>query len=292
MKILITGATGFIGTHLRRRLRKEYELVALIRPTTDTASLKNERIGTLVFDGDVKQLSENLLDQDIKGIVHLASLYLKTHKPEEVQSLVESNVLFPTQLLEASVASSVKWFLNTGTFWQHYQDKSYSPVNLYASTKQAFIDVAQYYSETSALKFITLKLSDTFGPGDTRPKIFNLWKKHAETGETLKMSAGEQLMDINYIDNVTDSFATLIRLLQSDPESLNAEYAVSNGTTYSLRELALLFEETTGKNVPIVWGAFPYREREVMKPWSLGEAVPGWSPKVSIDEGIKRTFKD
>jgi nucleoside-diphosphate-sugar epimerase len=292
MKILVTGATGFIGSHLRKSLSQKYTLVALVRPSTPITELETDGIEPLVFDGDVIKLSEQLTIAKIVGIVHLASLYLKTHNSADINSLVESNVLFPTQLLEAASGSSVQWFINTGTFWQHYQDSEYAPVNLYASTKEAFIDIAKYYQETSQLTFVTLKLSDTFGPGDTRPKVFNLWHKHSLSGEVLKMSAGEQQMDISYIDDVVSAYEILIELLQQNKAKLKNEYAVTSDTHNTLKQLAKIFEASTGKKIPIDWGVLPYREREVMKTWSKGQRVPGWVPTVSIAEGIKKTFKD
>lgn len=70
-------------------------------------------------------------------------------------------------MLEACKKAETKWFLNTGTIWQNYNvsDKSdeYNPVDLYAASKQAFITMAKYYTETSKLRFCTLKLCDTYG---------------------------------------------------------------------------------------------------------------------------------
>ena len=155
------------------------------------------------------------------GIIHLASLFLAGHKPEDIKGLVESNVLFGTQLLEASVKSEVPWFINTGTFWQHYKNKKYSPVNLYAATKQAFEDIAEYYIETSPINFVTIKLSDTFGPDDTRSKVFNLWSKISRTNETLDMSPGGQIIEINYVENIVDGYMKMTELLSSkDKNSL------------------------------------------------------------------------
>jgi CDP-paratose synthetase len=292
MKLLITGATGFIGTHLCARLSKKYELVALVRHSTDTNDLVKKNIKPLIFDGDVDALTATLSNEKIEGIVHLASLYLKAHQSKDISALIESNVLFPTQLLEAATRSSVPWLVNTGTFWQHYGGAQYSPVNLYAATKQSFIDIAKYYQETTQTKIVTLKLSDTFGPGDTRPKIFNLWQKNAQTKEVLEMSAGEQIIDISYIDNVIDAFEALVTQLITKPESLKDEYAVSHNEKLTLRELSALFEKISNKKLYIHWGAVPYRDREIMVPWSKGVPVPGWKPKISLEVGIKYLCKD
>jgi nucleoside-diphosphate-sugar epimerase len=293
MKLLVTGTTGFIGKHLVKRLLDEkHELHAIVRPSTDTAALEN--ITPYVFTDDVVALTDYMRTQQFDGVVHLASLFLAKHESTDVKNLIDSNVLFSTLLLEATAKSETRWFINTGTFWQHYESKPYSPVNLYAATKQAFQDISEYYLGVSTVNFVTIKLSDTFGPGDTRAKIFNLWAKISQSGEMLDMSPGEQIIDISYIDNVVDGFVRMIELLSRDDkrEFAGKSFAVSSGQRMSLKELAAVFEKTTGKTLNINWGTKPYREREVMVPWETGEPIPGWTSKVSIEAGIAKVFHE
>jgi nucleoside-diphosphate-sugar epimerase len=60
----------------------------------------------------------------------------------------------------------------------------------------------------------------------------------------------------------------------------------------TLKELALVFAETLDNELKVNFGALPYREREIMTPMSKGDILPGWSPSVSIHEGIRRTFSE
>lgn len=196
MRILLTGATGFIGTNLTRELRKNNDLFILGHHEGDP-----EKLGLpgIVMNDDIQRLADYIKSNEIEGIIHLASLYLTVHTLEQVKDLVLSNVYFGTAVLEAaSLAGTVKWFLNTGTIWQNYNVKGtvYNPVNLYAATKQAFIDMAKYYSDVFGIRFCTLKLCDTYGPNDTRKKLFKLFKDYSESGEVLKMSPGEQKIDL------------------------------------------------------------------------------------------------
>ncbi len=195
--------------------------------------------------------------------------------------------------MECAAQAKVKWFINTGTFWQHYEDKKYSPVNLYAATKQAFESIAQFYWETNQIKFCTLKLSDTFGSGDTRQKIFNLWQKIAETGECLEMSPGEQIIDISHIDDIISAFALLAKHLNNNhPEVKNGDiFAVKANERYTLKELAVLFEKATNQKLNINWGGRPYRAREVMEPWKEGKVIPEFSQKKTLKQYIKSTIK-
>ncbi|GHT20185.1 paratose synthase [Bacteroidia bacterium] len=289
MKILITGVTGFIGSHLFEALKANNEIHILLRPSSNAAQSISQHI--FYFDGDIAALHSYLNEHNIEGIAHLASLFLSSHKDVDVRNLIESNIFLGTALLEASENTSVKWFLNTGTFWQHYlpDTRDEHPVNLYAATKQAFIALAKYYTETSDIKFVTLKIGDTFGPNDTRPKLFNLWNKIAQSGETLAMSPGEQSIDILYIDDVVSGFVRLISLLNSDAK-LEADYALFAQKRYKLKDMAALYENVTKKKLNIQWGGRPYREREVMEPWRAGHQLPGWEAKVALEEGIKKTI--
>lgn len=284
MKIFITGATGFIGKHLVKKLVDENNEVT-VNLYGDEQSPFDERIISY-------RLNENNIEKDIQflkeasfdGIIHLASLYLTVHKPEDATRLIDSNVRFSSYILEAASQAEIKWFINTGTFWQHYENKDYSPVNLYAASKQAFESIAQFYWETNKIKFCTLKLSDTYGPNDTRPKIFNLWQKIAETGETLDMSAGEQIIDISHVDDIVSAFVILANHLNADhPQIRNGEsFAVKAEKRYTLKELAEIFEEAADAKLNINWGIRPYRDREVMLPWENGNVVPGWCPKINL----------
>lgn len=274
MNILVTGATGFVGTNLIKSFKYCHTVHALVRPTTDLSKVGTKY--TFEFNDNIEELAAYLSSNQIEGIIHLASLCLAQHKPEQIKDLVLSNVYLGSAILEAAVKAKVKWFLNTGTIWQNYipDSKEYCPVNLYAATKQAFIDLAKYYIETSAIRFCTLKLCDTYGPDDTRRKIFALFQQIAETGETLNMSPGDQKLDILHIDDVVRGFDCLASMLQNATEIEN-EYVLSSGEQYSLKELAKMFEKAMGKTLHINWGGRPYREREVMIPYK-GNILPNW----------------
>lgn len=293
MKILISGATGFIGKHLVSQLLQQNNAVyAIVRPTTDISHLP-KTVKIFVFDAKTEDLISFMRKEKFDGVIHLASLFLAQHKPDDIERLISSNLFFGTALIESASLAQIPWFINTGTFWQHYKNKKYSPVNLYAATKQAFEDILKYYVETSSTNIVTIKLCDTFGPHDTRTKIFSLFMKISESGENLLMSPGKQKIDINYVDNIISGYMRVVTLLSKDNKKVHngKTYAISSSTILSLQKLAELFEKVSGKKLNITWGGRAYRDREVMTPWTKGEKIPGWRPPVTLREGIKKVIK-
>lgn len=293
MKILITGATGFIGRNLVNKLiHNKHDIVVIVRSDSDTSCIDNI-LKQYKYNGDINDLIVFFKEENFDGVIHLASLFLADHTLDDISGLILSNIEFGTEILEACQQSKVSWFINTGTFWQNFENDTYNPTNLYAATKQAFEDIARYYTETSDLIFTTIKLNDTFGPDDPRNKIFHLWKKIAKSGDSLDMSPGEQLIDISYIEDVVNAYKVLVEHLGSSHahQFKNKIYAVMSNERMTLKKLAQVFEDTSSTKLRINWGGRPYRKREVMVPWTGGEKVPGWKQNYTLKEAINKTME-
>jgi nucleoside-diphosphate-sugar epimerase len=290
---LVTGATGFVGSHLARHLVREGWQVHIVTRSDSK----------LIDAPEFKQMTNHVHDGSTQGMVacvaqakpdvvfHLASLFLLQHATKDVESLVQSNVLFGNQLLEAMKVNGVSRIVNTSTSWQHYNNEDYNPVCLYAATKQAFEAILEYYVQACDIKAITLKLFDTYGSDDRRPKLFNLLNKAAKTGEPLDMSAGEQLIDLVHINDVTEAYVIAAQRLLDGQVSQHERYAVSSGQPLPLKALVQLYSEVSGQAVAVNWGARPYRYREVMVPWTKGLLLPQWRKSINLIEGLKRAFE-
>jgi len=166
---LVTGATGFVGKHLSKRLVENgWEVHAICRPTTRTLLLDQFLHCCVKFhhyDGKNDDIIAIVRTVQPTVVFHLASLFLSQHCFADILPLIQSNIVLSTHLVEAMVQNNVFNLINTGTSWQHYNNDEYNPVCLYAATKQAFEDILKFYQEACGLRVITLKLFDTYGPG-------------------------------------------------------------------------------------------------------------------------------
>ena len=289
-RALVTGGTGFIGSHLVGRLMKDgWKTDLLIPPNVPLGALQDieSQLGIHVLDGSTEQVCSIVSSCRPDVVFHLASLFLASHEVGHVEPLIRSNVLFGTQIAEATAKLGPHRLVNVGTSWQHFEGRNYSPVCLYAATKQAFEDVLVYYVEVCGLQVVTLKLYDTYGPEDFRPKLLSLLREAAQTATKLQMSAGEQLIDLVYIDDIVEALLVAAQRLLNGRVQAAESYAVCSGILRPLREVVEIYERITGYKVDVEWGARPYRLREVMVPWS-GPPLPGWTSRTSLEDGIRR----
>lgn len=290
--ILITGGSGFIGSNLIKTLSKSYNIIAILRYSSDSSRI--ESFCKIYRYKDTTDLLEQLKDKEFIGLIHLATLYIKTHKIDDIKGIIDSNITFGSEICEIlSLLKFDGWFINVGTFWQFYKNMPNNPLNLYAASKSAFNSILNFYANTTNITFSTIYLNDTYGPNDTREKIFNLWFKFANSGETLEMSKGEQLIDMIYIDDVINAFIVLIDLLNSQYKTLAKDkiFALHTKDRKTLRELANIFEEVVGKKLNILWGAKPYMQRENFIPFEGGEDLPNWQECFTFKDGITKIIK-
>jgi nucleoside-diphosphate-sugar epimerase len=279
-RILLTGASGFVGGHLARGLLNDGQQVfAVLRPGASTADL-DPRAQVLVHDGSTEGLHALVRQAAPDAAVHVASKFTAVHAPGDIDSLVEANLRFGLQLLDALAREGVTRLVNFGTAWQHYQADSYRPVSLYAATKQAFEDLAAYYADAAGLRVVTLRLSDTYGPRDRRGKLVSALIAAMASGRSMALSPGEQVLNPVHVDDVVE--AVRIALARET----GGAFAVRGLEEVTLRGLVEMLEGLAGRPVPVEWGARPYRDREVMTPWR-GDILPGWTPRIGLDTGLR-----
>lgn len=291
---LVTGATGYIGSNLVRRLVSDNWVVHIVVRESSNLKALDPFLDQLVVhehDGTTKKMIDIVSKANPDVVFHLASLFLAQHSSSDIESLVLSNILFSSQLVEAMSVNNIQYLINTSTSWQHFENKRYNPVNFYAATKQCFEDILDYYVKIEKIKAISLVIFDTYGPQDDRKKIIPLLIKASLSGAVLDMSPGQQLIDIVYIDDVVDAYIKSA-VLVIEQKSNHVRYGVSSGQPIKLKHLVDEIKKVTNSPLKINWGKREYREREVFVPWTSYKLIPKWIPLVSLRKGIGRVYED
>lgn len=290
---LVTGATGFIGSHLVSHLERAGWVVGILgRPASVEKATLGDGGRVFGYTGQTAEVMAAVSEFKPDVVFHLASLFLATHMPEQIAPLIGANLLFGTQLLEAMQQGACTVLVNAGTGWQNYAPQppfdapEYVPVNLYAATKQAFEDIALYYVQTAGLRSMTLRLFDSYGPRDSRRKLLRLLLETLKTGHPLDMSPGDQVLDLVHVDDICLAFLHAAELGLSRIEPGAEVYAISGKQRRTLQEVAATLEEAAGRKLPLQFGKRPHRPREVMHPWD-GPELPGWEPQITLLDGFR-----
>jgi len=290
-RALLSGATGFVGGRLARRLVSQgWDVHVITRPSSKIAGLAGLPLVIHVDDG-VGPLHGIVAAAAPEVCFHLAGRFVGAHRDEDIVPLITDNLLFGTRLIDAVAAHGDCHMVNAGSYWQSAGGASYHPVALYAATKQAFQDVMQFYVESAGLRAVTLKFFEIYGPADPRPKLVNLLLNAALTGNALGVSPGEQLIDLVHVDDAAEACCCAARSIGAANWLTQPSYAVSSGAPLVLRALVDRIGQIIGKEVPVEWGRTSYRWREMMQPWDVAPIVPGWVPTVSLDDGIGELWR-
>lgn len=292
-KVLITGITGYIGSHLAKALLEEYEVWGLVRKPLHTEYIADfqDRLRLLFVDGSYESIHGAMQAAGPDLVYHLAAYYTGAHGAQETPKLIDSNIAFGACLLEAMAACGVPALAYATTYMTHYQGAEYRPVNLYAATKRAFSDLLAYYTDAGFLRAATLMISDTYGPGDRRPKVLNIVKRAAGTGERAAFTEGSIPYDVIYIDDAVSAFRLLGEgLLQGKFQ--NSTFQAVPEAPLSLRETVEKMLQVNGLKLNAGWGERPPAEREMSQLIRLHPSPPGWRPETPLDVGLRRLWED
>ncbi|MCJ8294568.1 MAG: NAD(P)-dependent oxidoreductase [Oceanospirillaceae bacterium] len=284
--IFITGASGFLGANLVKHfITAGLKVTAVIRANGSRESFDQLNCHVIEYDGSISSLQE-CLDSNTT-VIHTASYYVAEHTSQDLPVLIESNLKYGLDLLEAMRTSGARRILNIGTAWQGYEGVDRRPVNLYAATKQSFEDLIAYYCDAEEFSAISLRLNDTYGEEDKRMKLLKLLISRGVNQKALDMSGGEQIINITHVEDVCRAISFAINIM---PECSNIDkYNLQSNSNFSLRELAKLIEDEIGIAVPINWSVKEYRRREVMIPTN-NFPLKGFVFEYNIRDGIRLIY--
>lgn len=278
-KVLVTGAAGFIGSHTAFELvNRGAEVGATVRSTPVDGVVLSIPVDT--------NMEERIREFQPQIVIHLATKFLSDHVEKDIPSLVDSNITFGSRVL--NVATEVKaQVLTTSSAWQHFEGREYSPVSLYAATKQALITVAEYY-KLSGLDFRELVLFDSYGTHDSRGKLVSRLLEAAGSGRSIDMGPGNQLIDLLYVSDTVSAILSLAEVEIADQTT----FVARSGHPISIKELVAKIESVTGRQINAHWGRRESRAKEMMDDWKFGTTVPGWEPRVSLEAGLPNCWRE
>ena len=288
MTILLTGATGFLGSHLLKALiNKGYEVVVLKRSTSNMWRLKGFENTFKSYDIDQVPLQKAFEEQYIDTIIHTACVYGR--KGESIQQILKTNLMFGIELLSTAIDFSTKHFLHTSTLLG-------KQINAYALSKKQFEEWLKLAS--NKIQVVNLKLELMFGEQDGNDK-FTSWilNELQQEKNIIPLTAGTQKRDFIYIDDVVSAYLTCLEQVPQLKAFNDIE--VGTGVLTPVKTFVILVKEVLEKlkgkpiKTQLNFGALPYREGEIMEPQVDNSRLCslGWQPKRSLEENIERFVK-
>ena len=312
-KVLVTGADGFIGSHLVERLLKEgAQIRAFVYYNAfnhwgwlDT--FPEDRLKEIdVFTGDIRDpngVLEAVKDMDV--VFHLAALIgipFSYHSPD---SYVDTNIKGTLNVLQAARKEKVKRVLVTSTS-EIYGTAQYVPIDEghpvnpqspYAATKAAADSLALSFYRSFDLPVAIVRPFNTYGPRQSaRAIIPTIITQIASGKKSIQLGNLKATRDFTY---VTDTVNGFIRLAEAKGVD-GGIYNIGNGCEISVKDLVKTIAEVLGKDVNVVTDRRRVRPdksevERLLSNVTKVEKVCGWKPKVALREGLKETclwFKD
>jgi len=285
-RIIITGVTGYLGSHIAKALLAEgYDVVALKRKTSRLHRLESilSRLTFYDIDGlDFTSLFQECREVDV--VIHTATCYGRDG--ESVSQISEANTQYPLKLLEAAVTADVGTFINTDTSL----DKQ---LNAYTLSKKQLVDWGRYFANSQEINFLNINLEHSYGPGD-EPTKFPTHVINSCLGNVpeLKLTEGEQKRDFIYIDDVVSAYIILLKNVDSF-NSIYMEFDVGSGQSVSIREFVEIVHRFTASKTHLAFGALPYRDGEVMYSEAdiSGLTAIGWRCCYDLETGLKQAVE-
>lgn len=300
-RVVLTGATGFVGAALAKRLlvTLDCEVHAITRPSGGDlwrlSGIENQIVwhkADLTNESAVRDLLATI-DPDV--VFHLATYYAPDSTGIDPRAIVDVNVTAGLVLASACAKlPSLRLLVNVGTCAEFgdlrepaCEDSPLAPNSVYASTKAAGSIVMRQAAEEHGVPFTTLRLYNMYGEYEKPSRLFPHVVLSLIDGRDVPLTAGEQAKDYTYVGDVVDAF--LLAAAQPDV-SAGETYNIASGQTISIRA----FIESIASHFPdaedhLLWGAAPYRENEM---WFQGatadkaRASLGWVPRQALDESV------
>ncbi len=302
LPVLISGADGFIGSHLTKELVSLGAKVnVFIEPDESAWRIKEFLPKIRVYRADITDF--NSVNKAVKEarplkIYHLAAKVDVDRSPELIDEMIETNLKGTLNILKALRNSQCDFdcFINTGTCEEYgngevpfQESQRENPISAYSSSKLAATNFCQMLYKTQKLPIVTLRPFLTYGPYQINDMLISSLVRKCLLNESFEMTKGEQSRDFNYVSDIVAGYLKASVTEAAIGEIIN----LGSGREYRITEVAHLIVKLTETKIRPTIGKLPYRSAETMHFYCSNEkarCLLNWQPKVSLEEGLKKTI--
>lgn len=282
-KVLLTGATGFLGSHLAYSLLKAgYKVLAYKRKESNIWRVRD--VAKEIAWYDTEKIDKPFIEnKKINCILHTATAYGR--HGEKFSHLAETNILFPLKLIELSNYYESDTFINTDTTLE-------KNVNPYSLSKKHFYEWLRIAYNNS--KVINIKLEHIYGPKDDNGKFINyIIDGCLRNIPEIKLTTGEQKRDFLYIDDAVAGYLCILKQVNNlSGKFINIE--LGSGTSFAIKDVVNMIGALTGSRSQFLFGAIPFREKEAMDSKADISFLKSlaWQPKIALETGLQITIRE
>lgn len=299
MRVLITGATGFVGACLTRRLLElGHEIHVFVRPESSMwriASIATELILHDVDLRDTQDVSRAVMTIRPEYVFHLA-VYGGFSFQQNIESIYASNLLGTINLVHACEKTDFKLFVNTGSSSEYglkvppmKECDILEPVGDYAVSKAAATLFCRSEASQKNLPIITLRVFSPYGPWDDPKRLIPYVISSLLNKKIPALSNPASVRDYIFIDDVIKAYLAVM----SAPVIPGAIYNVGSGWQTSIGDVVTKITTFIGNGITPVWGA-----RETLRPepanWMADihalKSHCNWQPATGLDDGLQNTI--
>lgn len=297
-KVLITGATSFIGRHLIKNLLNEYQIIAVVRPKSKKASMLPESSNLIKVELDMNEynrISEKI-NENIDVFIHLAWAGTRGKERNDI-NLQEKNYFCSIMALKCAVDLNTKTFISAGSqaeygLWtKEYKlsEKEISKPNTeYGKFKLKFYNKAIGICKENNIRFIEPRFFSLYGPGDFEGTMVISILKKMLLGMECDLTKGIQKWDFLYINDAVLGIKQLI-----ENRKASGIYNFGYGESHLLKDYIRKMYEITKSTSKLNWGIIPYPKTGIVNIDPCVDKLKsiGWTPKITFDKGIEKIIK-
>ena len=295
-RTLITGATGFVGANLARRLVREgHQVHVLVRPSHNPWRIEAIRSDLRFHQADLEDEAAVLHavgEAEPERVFHLAAHGAYSWQ-DDVSRTVQTNVVGTVNLLRACACVGFDSFVNTGSSSEYgfttsppSERDAPAPNSVYAVAKASATLFCRYFAEAHQARIPTLRLYSVYGPYEDPGRLIPALIVRGIQGELPRFVEPDVARDFVYVDDVVDAF--LLAASRPLPEP-GAVFNVGTGTQTTLRDAVDVARRVMGVSAEPEWGSMPNRQWDatvwVADSRRIREEL-GWQPQHSFEQGF------